>query len=246
MKVVMKKMLFPLVTIIALTATTFAGPYSLPVATPAESPCIWTWFAGGSAGYASGDWDEDIYTAHIGAELKCNDYSHAFFLEVGYTEKDNLADITKPGGTFHFRMDTEIIPITLNYKFEAPISGKWSWYAGAGAGIALIDVDGVNTGDADTDPGPGSGSGPGIFLVALAPDDDEIGGDGEHESSDDVVFCAHVFAGVIFKLNSSFELFGGMRYIYMDDPDLDSFSSLSKHSTLDDALHFELGGRFRF
>ena len=37
--------------------------------------------------------------------------------------------------------DIEIIPITLNYKYECELSDKLNWYAGAGAGIALVDVD---------------------------------------------------------------------------------------------------------
>jgi len=225
----MKKTLLPLLTGIALTATVYAGPYSLPkgpipVAPPIETPCIWTWFAGGSAGYATGDWDEDIYTTHFGVQVKCNDYSHAFYLEVGYTEKDNLADHSKtaPPADFLVKMDTDIIPITLNYKFEAPITDKWSWYAGVGAGIALVNVDIANT---EKDPAKGGG---------------------QKVSESDTAFYAHIFAGVIFKVSSSFELFGGVRYIYMDDPDLGLFSDISKHATLDDALHFELGGRFKF
>ena len=41
----------------------------------------------------------------------------------------------------HSTTNIEIIPITLNYKYECELSDKLNWYAGAGAGIALVDVD---------------------------------------------------------------------------------------------------------
>jgi len=224
----MKKVLFPLLTMIAVSAIAHAGPIASPkqVIVPA-TPCLWTWFAGGSAGYVSGDWDEDIYTAHIGAEYDCGGNTHALFLEVGYTEKDSDIDHYKPNigaapDYFLIYAKTEIIPITLNYKFESSINDKWSWYAGAGAGVALVDLDYAN---AETDP--------------------EAGG-GQKGTWSDTVFYAHFFAGVIYKVSSSFELFGGVRYIYMDDPSLSGFSDIDSHATLDGDLHFEIGGRFKF
>jgi len=223
---VMKKILFPLLTMIAASAIAHAGPIASPKQIiPPATPCLWDWFAGGSAGYVSGDWDEDIYTVHFGAEYDCGGDTHAFFLEVGYTEKDSDIDHYKPeseyeGGGYHDFLvyaETEIIPITINYKFESSISDKWSWYAGVGAGVALVDLDVVNSGNAS-----------------------------ETGSWSDTVFYAHIFAGIIYKVNSSFELFGGVRYIYMDDPRLSGFSDIDSHATLDGDLHFEIGGRYKF
>lgn len=219
----MKKTLFPLLTIIAATAIAQAGPAASPkqIIAPA-TPCLWNWFAGGSAGYVSGDWDEDIYTVHFGAEYDCGGNTHSVFLEVGYTEKDSDLDHYKPkrGGRpdyFLVYAETEIIPITLNYKFESSINNKWSWYVGIGAGAALVELDAENSADAS-----------------------------ENGSWDDTVFYSHVFAGIIYKVNSSFELFGGVRYVYMDDPSLSGFSDMDNHATHDGDFHFELGGRYKF
>ncbi len=136
--------------------------------TPPPTPCLWIWFAGGSLGYASGDWNEEIYTTHVGVEYDCGGDTHAILLEVGYTEKDSdidhfKQDIGGPPDYFLVYTETKIIPITLNYK-----------------------------------------------------------------------------------INSSFELFGGVRYIYMADASLSGVNDSDDHATLDGDLHFESSGRYKF
>lgn len=215
-----------LLTVFALTASAQAGDdYSSKsgkeVIPPPAPSCLWSWFAGGSVGYASGDWDEDIYTLHLGAEYKCdgNDCSQALFLEVGFTEKDERIDIpTSSSSTGNFfglvDLEAEVIPITLNYKYECALTDQLNWYIGAGAGIALVDLD--------------------------------IDGSGGSQSFDDTTFYAHIFLGLVYNVSASFEVFGGARYIIMDDPDLTGVSTFDDEVSLDGDIHFELGGRFNF
>ena len=181
---------------------------------PAPAPCLWTWFAGGSAGEVSGDWDEEIYTLHVGVERKCpeSDCTHSFFLEVGYTEKDWHVDYMNPNTASNISylqhdVDLEIIPITLNYKYECSLTGSLNWYIGAGAGIALCEYD--------------------------------ISGDLVNDSDDDTTFYAHIFAGLTYNVSETFEIFGGVRMIFMDD-------LFGLDSALDEEAHYEIGARINF
>ncbi len=185
------------------------------IAQPAPS-CLWTWFAGGSAGYVSGDWDEDIYTLHVGAEYKCpgSNCSQAIFLEVGYTEKDERDGARDVSNDNIGNIDAEVIPITLNYKYECALTDKLNWYIGAGAGVALVDIS--------------------TNEVTAS------------QSEDDTVFYAHAFAGLVYNVSESFEIFGGLRYILMDDPNFFDGIQQEDDFTLDKDIHLEFGGRFNF
>jgi len=206
---------------LALAATAQAGEEASAkqVIAPIAAICNWSWFAGGSVGVIDGDdWDEDIYTLHIGKERKCagDKCSQAIYLEVGFTE----SDFTESEGGFSEEplittsTDIEIIPITLNYKYECELSDKLNWYAGAGAGIALVDVD-IETSVSGDNGGPTS------------------------ESDDDTAFYGHIFAGLVYNVSDTIEVFGGARYIFMDDV-------LGGESLLDEEVHYELGARYNF
>mgnify|MGYP001050275175 CR=1 FL=1 len=209
------------ITGLALAATAQAGEEASAkqVIAPIAALCDWSWFAGGSVGVIDGDdWDEDIYTLHIGKERKCagDKCSQAIYLEVGFTE----SDFTESEGGFSEEplittsTDIEIIPITLNYKYECELSDKLNWYAGAGAGIALVDVD-IETSVSGDNGGPTS------------------------ESDDDTAFYGHIFAGLVYNVSDTIEVFGGARYIFMDDV-------LGGESLLDEEVHYELGARYNF
>jgi len=206
------------ITGLALVATAQAGEETSAkqVIAPIAALCDWSWFAGGSVGVIDGDdWDEDIYTLHIGKERKCagDKCSQAIYLEVGFTESDFTES---EGGVSEeppitTSTDIEIIPITLNYKYECELSHKLNWYAGAGAGIALVDVD---------------------F--------EESSSNGSiSESDDDTAFYGHIFAGLVYNVSDTIEVFGGARYIFMDDV-------LGGESLLDEEVHYELGARYNF
>ena len=206
------------ITGLAIAATAQAGEEASAkqVIAPIAALCDWSWFAGGSVGVIDGDdWDEDIYTLHIGKERKCagDKYSQAIYLEVGFTE----SDFTESEGGVSEELpittstDIEIIPITLNYKYECELSNKLNWYAGAGAGIALVDVD---------------------F--------EESSSNGSiSESDDDTAFYGHIFAGLVYNVSDTIEVFGGARFIFMDDV-------LGGDSPLDEEVHYELGARYNF
>lgn len=207
---------------LALAATAQAGEEASAkqvIAAPPAPSCLWSWFAGGSVGVIDGDdWDEDIYTLHIGKERKCagDKCSQAIYLEVGFTE----SDFTESEGGFSEEplittsTDIEIIPITLNYKYECELSDKLNWYAGVGAGIALVDVD-IETSVSGDNGGPIS------------------------ESDDDTAFYGHIFAGLVYNVSDTIEVFGGARFIFMDDV-------LDGDSPLDEEVHYELGARYNF
>ena len=191
---------------------------------PPPAPCLWTWFAGGSAGYVSGDWDEEIYTLHLGAERKCpgSNCSHAIYLEVGYTEKEEGFSAIVGDFPTDLSYECDVIPITLNYKYECALTGNLNWYVGAGAGVALVD------------------------CKASATTRTQSGNLTQSNSEDDTVFYAHIFAGLTYNVSESFELFAGVKYIFMDDVDFGGGSSLVDDFTLDEDLHVELGARFNF
>ena len=212
---------------LALAATAQAGEEASAkqVIAPIAALCDWSWFAGGSVGVIDGDdWDEDIYTLHIGKERKCagDKCSQAIYLEVGFTESDfrDVDSVSSPGEpdpiitTTSITTDIEIIPITLNYKYECELSDKLNWYAGAGAGIALVDVD-IETSVSGDNGGPTS------------------------ESDDDTAFYGHIFAGLVYNVSDTIEVFGGARFIFMDDV-------LGGDSPLDEEVHYELGARYNF
>jgi len=215
------------ITGLALAATAQAGEEASAkqVIAPIAALCDWSWFAGGSVGVIDGDdWDEDIYTLHIGKERKCagDKCSQAIYLEVGFTESDfrDVDSVSSPAEpdpiitTTSITTDIEIIPITLNYKYECELSNKLNWYAGAGAGIALVDVD---------------------IETSISGDN----GSTTSESDDDTAFYGHIFAGLVYNVSDTIEVFGGARYIFMDDV-------LGGESLLDEEVHYELGARYNF
>ena len=213
---VMKLTTLATITGLALAATAQAGEEASAkqVIAPIAALCDWSWFAGGSVGVIDGDdWDEDIYTLHIGKERKCagDKCSQAIYLEVGFTESDFTETEGEASAATTISMDIEIIPITLNYKYECELSNKLNWYAGAGAGIALVDVD---------------------FEAS------SINGS-ISESDDDTAFYGHIFAGLVYNVSDTIEVFGGARLIFMDDV-------LGGDSPLDEEVHYELGARYNF
>ena len=117
---------------LGLSTTAFAGEttttatYSAPAS---EAPSLWTWFIGGSAGYLLGS-EEEFYTLHLGMKIaESGPVSHSLYIEGAYTELTALG------------VDSEIIPVTLNYKMDYYFTDRASFYAGAGAGAAFVNND---------------------------------------------------------------------------------------------------------
>ena len=59
------------------------------------------------------------------------------------------------------------------------------------------------------------------------------------ESDDDTAFYGHIFAGLVYNVSDTIEVFGGARFIFMDDV-------LGGDSPLDEEVHYELGARYNF
>ena len=139
------------------------------------------------------DADEVMYNGHIGVDTPWNlgGWNVALFLEGGYTEIDENASILDPrfvAVTYApVDVETDIVPVTLNIKFERPLTGNLNAYVGGGLGVAFVDVSA-------TSPAP-------------------VG----NYSEDDTVFAAQVFAGLNYNFCPSFEMYGGARWMYCDD-----------------------------
>ncbi len=181
---------------LSLSASSFAGEEtSAPISTaPAStsSPLL-SWFAGGSVGYLF-DNEEEFYTLHFGREIaQTGSVTHSLFLEGAYTEFST------------FIIDTDVVPVTLNYKADLAITDSFSFYAGLGLGAAFVD----------TSVGP--------------------------FSDDSVELTGQIFAGLGYDVTESFEIYGGARWIWVDDTSVGPLSV-----DLGDDVGAELGLRFKF
>ena len=180
-----------------LGASAYAGEVTSTTNTytpPPSSPSLWTWFIGGSGGYFL-DNEEDYWTLHFGMKIaESGPVTHSLFVEGLYTEWEPILGV-----------DSEIIPVTLNYKLDYNFNEKFSFYAGVGGGAAFIDSDVVGFSDSSTE------------------------------------FAAQVFAGLGYDVTSNFQLYSGVRWLWVDDTDVFNFPV----DTGDD-VGVELGLRFKF
>lgn len=199
---------------------------------PVQDTGLWKWFAGGSVGYLT-DQDEAMYSLHAGMEYRIPDERgfHAIYLQVGFTQDD--ADYSYfpniPGAiSQEASIDVDIIPITLNYKYEVALTERLNGYLGIGAGIAIVD-----------------GSYDWSWSQAVPPPNNE--GDGSDDWSD-VRFYGEVFAGLSYEISDSFELYTGLRYIFMDEEDreIDVTDASDYEAGIDQEFLVELGVRWHF
>ena len=208
-------------------------PAPAPMTTAPESG-MWNWFAGASIGYLL-DYETEMYHAHLGLEYHApSGLSHGFFLEAGYAEglesqwartvvgEFNGSPTALETGLASFDGEVEFIPVTLNYKLEGCFTDSLKWYVGLGAGASFVDAD---------------------YSLAITGAFPTIG---RRFSDDDVVFTGQVFAGIVWEATESFEIYSGVRYIYVDDPEFnDTFTGSALNVELDDYL-VEGGFRFNF
>lgn len=117
--------------LVASGSPLFAGTYSAPApSSPAPAPIYddSRWYLGGGGEYFF-DSEEVYWNGHIG--YKFGDAS-SIFLEGGWIGEDyddGFADV-----------DVDIVPITLNYKYQRMFAQNLGWYIGVGAGAANLDV----------------------------------------------------------------------------------------------------------
>lgn len=202
---------------------------------PAPSTGLWQWFAGGSVGYVT-DIDAAMYNLQLGMEYKSPGAagSHAIYLEVGFTQDDASYMYSPPAGIVGGRteaasVDLNIIPITLNYKYEAPISGRLDYYVGLGLGIAILD--------SSYDWSWTQGGVPAPYNQGAGSDDQT-----------QVRFYGDVFAGLSYTLSDSLRVFAGVRYIFMDNADrhIDVTGASDYSAGINNDVLFELGARCSF
>jgi opacity protein-like surface antigen len=114
--------------------------------------------------------------------------------------------------------DLDIMPLTMNVKFERALTGNLNGYFGGGLGMARVDFS------ANVSGGPLAGS----------------------FSDDDWVFTAQLFAGLSYNVTPAVEVYGGARWIYYDDASFSGAGGLAGTLNLDDDFLVELGLRYNF
>jgi opacity protein-like surface antigen len=130
------------------------------------------WYLGGGVDYLF-DAEEPFYNGHLGYDFG---NGSSLFLESGWIGAEETV--------FPVNIDLDIVPITLNYKYEYMFNDKFGLYAGLGAGASNIDVSAG-------------------FL-----------------SDDDWVLTGQAFAGLVYNVSDNFEIYTGVRYLWLDDSDL--------------------------
>ena len=233
----MKSTATTLLTGLVLVTAAQAGT-PITAAAPAPSAGLWQWFAGGSVGYLT-DLDEPMYGLHAGAEYKDPGArgSHAIYLQVGFTEDDasymypphSTGGSPPPigGRTEKSSIDLNIIPITLNYKYEATLTERLNYYLGLGLGIAILDSSHTWR-----------------WSEPFPPFNE----DNDTEDQTDVRFYGEVFAGLSYEVCPAFEVFAGVRYIFMDNMDqhIDVTNASDYEAGIHNDLLIEAGVRFNF
>ncbi len=215
-----------IIAIMFVAGTAMAGTTSKEVipSSPAPEPSLWQWFAGASAGYLF-DYEEEMYHFHIGVDTPWDwgGWRSAFFLEAGYTENEESVVIIDPTApptavfTTSLQSEFSMVPVTLNFKLEREIANNLNFYFGVGAGVAFTEFDA----SALYFTGP----------VAI--------------SADDETLYAQVFTGLNYEVTDAFEIYGGARWIYLDDSDVAGVPAGGVAGFEDDFLG-ELGLRFNF
>ncbi|MFD0895482.1 outer membrane beta-barrel protein [Luteolibacter ambystomatis] len=135
--------------LIALAGPVWAGEVhssKAPIPPPQDS-CLCDWFVGASAGYLL-DFEEPMYTLQFGRDLPVNlgGWCMATYLELGYTDKsaNRLVDFQRQVFV-NFDEELQVIPLTLNVKFERPITDNLNVFIGAGLGVAFTEFESRST-----------------------------------------------------------------------------------------------------
>lgn len=106
---------------------------ALSLTAPARAVII-----GAEGGYLT-DAQEEYLTARVGLQLaNKNTLTHEIDLEIGYTQQ-------KSAGA-----KADLIPLTVNYRFESTAANRLGYYFGAGAGYAFTEVSGYSLSDNDS------------------------------------------------------------------------------------------------
>ena len=215
-------------------ATTVAAGTPAAVTTP-PSVGLWTWFAGGSVGYLT-EAEHPMYSLNLGMEYKQPgaQASHSIYLQVGFAQDDANFHYPPPrivGGKMDdSSIDMDIIPITLDYKYEGALTGRLNYYAGFGLGIAIVHTS------CDWN----------WQLPYPVPPPNPTSGKGTDDRTD-VRFYGEIFAGLSYNVTDAFQIYAGARYILMDNVDRnDHVTGASYDVGINNNVLLELGLRYHF
>lgn len=223
----------------------FAGTTSKEVIAPAAAPnpCLLSWFAGGSVGYLS-ELEEPMYNLHFGVTNSCWEFGGwkiGLFAEIGYAQTDedySPREREGNGNLDNIDRDFDLDEVGDVLQDLADLTGRHTSYDLDILPITLnVKVDRQLTGNLYAY----FGGGLGMSEVSL---DLDLGPFGKASDSD-WVFAAQIFTGLGYSFTPNFELYGGVRWIYLDDADL-SDKGESVTLDLDNQWLFELGARFKF
>ena len=91
------------------------------------------WFLGAGVDYMI-DAEEPFYNGHFGYDFG---NGSALFVESGWLGEEEDSTFLAP----FVGIDVDIVPITLNYKYEHMFNDKFGLYAGLGLGASQVDVE---------------------------------------------------------------------------------------------------------
>lgn len=111
----------------------FAGASYEPAPIGYES-ATWRWFAGGTIGYMN-ESDTPLYTIHVGAETpwRTGQLTTSVYLEAGWANPDESDSVG--------RVEADVVPLTLNLKFDHAFSERFHGYFGGGIGAAFVNIE---------------------------------------------------------------------------------------------------------
>ena len=194
------------------TAGTSAKEAMIPIAletASAPAPDYLSWFVGATGGYLFAN-ETGFVSAHVGRNLPYQlwGWNTAAYLEVGYFEIDDCFNVLTPTIT------------NGDEKYDKKYTPQFGVDGGGGGEIEerfCYDLDVIpitlnykleRSFANSVSVYWGLGAGVAIF------DFDGSGG----VDDDDTTFFAQSFAGVIYNVTPAFEIFTGMRLIYVDEP----------------------------
>jgi opacity protein-like surface antigen len=240
-KLVAMKKLFA-IALFAVTPVYAGTSAKTHVPPPPADPCLFTWFVGGSVGYLT-EFEEVMYTLHVGTDTCWNvgGWNIALFAEIGYTEKEesyrrgtnnptNYPALVNGGSYSLGQMETILdglsilAPAGSSYSLDImPITANIKFERPLTDSLNVYVGAGLGMARVDID-----------ARMPIATFSDE-----------DWVFVGQVFAGLVYNVNPSFEIFGGARWMYYDDADFTS-GPFSGTLEMDDDFLFEIGARYNF
>ena len=164
-----------------------------PMMPPPPEPSIWQWFVGGSVGYLD-ELDTEMYTLHAGVDFpnQLAGWDQAAYLEIGFATLDEVLYSGSNSGYLNNGKG-----MSSHIKYEADILPITINYKLERALTESLNMY----------------LGGGIGVVNL-----DLSGGGM--SDDDWTFYGQVFAGILYNVNETWEIYGGARWIYMDDSTL--------------------------